>query len=131
MRSLMVLLGNMFRVSRDFTITSVDYEPEDLASQLPCRGTLIREIPGSDRPDYWLASLAVPLTWKDGDEVRNIKFLVISSRYVGQRVSVPMPSRLTIGIAYVVDETVLEDNRLDFHKCRYVAIGEAAGGAVA
>jgi hypothetical protein len=118
----------MLSSSRDFTITSVDYEPEDLGSQIPCRGALIREIPGPDRPDYWLASLVTPLSWKDGETVRSVKFLVISSRYVGQRVSVPMPPRLTIGIAYVLDESVLEDSQLDFHKCKYVAIGEAKGG---
>ncbi len=33
---------------------------------------------------------------------------------------------LLVGIAYVVDSSVLGDSRLDFSKCRYVAIGTAS-----
>lgn len=111
--------------SQDFAIASVDYEPEDLAAQIPCRGTLLREIPGPDGRDYWLASLASPISWKDGSEARSINFLVVSPRYAGERIHVPFPSRVTIGIAFVIDESVLNDRQLDFDKCRYVAIGEA------
>ena len=39
--------------------------------------------------------------------------------------------QLPVGIAYVTDETLLEDDRLDSGKCSYVAIGissETSGG---
>jgi hypothetical protein len=111
--------------TREFRVTSVDYEPADLAAQVPFDGALIREVPGSDRPDYWLASLKLPLDWKDGEAQRAIKHIVISARYSGQSIRVPFPREVTVGIAYIIDESVLYDDRLDFAKCRYVAIGTA------
>ena len=37
------------------TITSVDYAPEELDEQIPIVAELLRELPGDDRPNYWLA----------------------------------------------------------------------------
>ena len=87
-----------------FTITGADYAPEDLHDQTPLRARLIRQIPGTDRPDYWLAELDRPVTWR--------------------RDRVP-GSGVRARIAYVTDQTVLEDDALDSGKCRYVAIGNA------
>ena len=109
--------------SHRFQILNADYEPEDLAAQLPRVGILLRQIPGRDRPDYWLAALDTPLSWNDSGTTREIKHVVLAARYVGQSISLPV-RRLTTGISYVVDESVLDDKELDFHKCRYVAIGE-------
>lgn len=45
------------------TISSVDYSPDDLYDQVPLVVELIREIPGDDRPDYWLGKLREPVHW--------------------------------------------------------------------
>jgi len=39
------------------TVTSVDYAPDELYGQVPFVVNLLRQMPGSDRPDYWLGSV--------------------------------------------------------------------------
>ena len=39
------------------TITVVDHAPADLYGQVPLTIELLRETPGTDRPDYWLGEL--------------------------------------------------------------------------
>lgn len=107
-----------------FEITDVDYAPEDLDDQTPLVARLIRQIPGTDRPDYWLAELDDPVRWTRGNAESQITHLVVSSRYEGTSISEDM-ARLVIGIAYVTDQSALEDETLDFGKCAYVAIGVA------
>jgi len=107
-----------------FTVTGADYAPEDLHDQTPLKARLIRQIPGPDRPDYWLAELDRPVTWRRGSTERRITHLVVCSRHEGTVISEDMAG-LLIGIAYVTDQSVLEDEVLDFGKCQYVAIGTA------
>ncbi len=85
---------------------------------------MIRQIPGTDRLDYWLAELDRPVTWRRGDRERRITHLVVCSRHEGTAISEDMVG-LLIGIAYVNDQSVLGDVALDFGKCQYVAIGTA------
>ncbi len=42
-------------------VTSVDYAPEELHDQVPLVFELLREIPGSDRPDYWIGRCKTPI----------------------------------------------------------------------
>lgn len=105
-------------------ISSVDYAPDELYAQTPFEAVLIREIPGTDRPDYWLAVLATPLRWLRNGVETSVTHLVLAARWQGTRIGRGM-SRMPVGIAYVVDESLLNDARLDFGKCEYVAIGVA------
>ena len=104
------------------TITSVDYAPRDLHEQVPIVVDLIREIPGDDRPDYWLAALKTPIRWLVENHVREVTHLVIAARWEGTTIGAGAQS-LPIGIAYVTDQSVLDDEHLDLAKCAYVAIG--------
>jgi len=45
----------------ELTITGVDYAPEELDEQTPLVVKLLREMPGDDRPDYWLGELKTPI----------------------------------------------------------------------
>ncbi|HEY9285057.1 MAG TPA: hypothetical protein VIP46_16515 [Pyrinomonadaceae bacterium] len=105
-------------------ITSVDYAPDELYEQTPFEAVLLREIPGPDRPDYWLAALPEPIRWLRNGVGISVRHLVLAARWEGTRISRGM-SNMPVGIAYVVDESVLEDAKLDFGKCEYVAIGVA------
>lgn len=112
-------------VATHFTISDVDYAPADLYDQTPVAARLLRRVPGTDRPDYWLAMLEKPLEWEQSPGVRQeVTHLIVCSRYQGTTISESMTD-LVIGIAYVTDESLLEDEKLDFAKCRYVAIGLA------
>jgi hypothetical protein len=106
-------------------VKDVDYAPADLYEQTPFEATLIRQIEGPDRPDYWLASLAKPIRWSNEGVETSIHHLVLAARWVGTRIGYGM-NNLPVNIAYVVDESVLNDSRLNLDKCKYVAIGTAA-----
>ena len=105
-------------------ISVVDYAPEELYEQLPLEAELVREIPGSDRPDYWIARLVAPVLWRGGDTDTLVTHLVLCARWQGTAIEAGMHD-LPVGIAYVRDSSVLEDKLLDFGKCAYVAIGIA------
>ena len=104
------------------TIVSVDYAPEELHEQTPIIIDLVREIPGTDRPDYWLGELDKPIKWIDENREREISHVILAARWEGTRIESGAKD-LSVGIAYVVDESLINDATLDFAKCRYVAIG--------
>jgi hypothetical protein len=108
-----------------YKITDVDYAPEELYSQVPFEVRLLRQIAGPDRPDYWLAKLGKPLLWKnDGKEI-SVTHVILAARYIGAAIG-PGEQTVTVGIAYVVDATAIDDELLDFKKCHYSAIGTAS-----
>ncbi len=109
----------------ELTISSVDYAPDDLCDQLPLRVALLRELPGPDRPDYWLGALVEPVRWvSDHEGFFEITHVVLTARWQGTSIA-HGNTGLPVGIAYVVDQSLLDDDVLDFAKCRYVAIGIA------
>jgi hypothetical protein len=109
-----------------FSVTSVDYAPDDLYEQTPFSATVLRQIPGSDRPDYFLAQLDRPLKWKTEKEESSVTHIVVTPRWVGGALSSAMRTT-PVNIAYVTDLSVLQDAKLDFKKCHYSAIGTADG----
>jgi len=106
-------------------ITSVGYAPSELDEQLPIEIELIRMLPGVDRPDYWLASVKKPVRWLSNNLVREIRYLVVAARWQGTSIG-PGVEHLPIGIAYVTDESLLEDARFELKKAYYAAIGVAS-----
>ena len=106
------------------TVTSVDYAPEELYEQTPFVVDLLREIPGPDRPDYWLGKLQRPIRWLDNNLERQITHLVLAARWQGTQIKAKVEN-LPIGIAYVTDDSQLSESSIDFTKCKYIAIGLA------
>ncbi len=114
----------------ELTITGVDYAPPELGDQTPIIVSLLREIPGDDRPDYWLGEVSVPIRWINENHELKITHLVLAARWEDTRIE-PNAKDLPIGIAYVTDESLLRDEKLDLKKCTFVAIGishETGGG---
>ena len=119
---LIALLGaGMMR----YKITNVDYAPGELYGQVPFDATLLRQMAGPDRPEYWLADLAKPLQWLNDGNEGSVTHLILAARYVGATLG-PGVRTATVGIAYVVDATVMDDASLDLKKCHYSAIGTAS-----
>lgn len=106
------------------TITSVDHAPGDLEGQVPFVVNMIRPLPGDDRPDYWLGALQSPITWLVDNDRRTVSHLVLAARWEGYRIEARVQN-MPVAIAYVVDQSLLDDPQLDFGKCEYVAIGTA------
>jgi hypothetical protein len=109
----------------ELTISSIDYAPEELYGQVPIVAELIRELPGDDRPDYWLARSKRAITWIKDNVQHSITHLVLAARWQGTHIHSSV-ERLPMDIAYITDQTLLDDSRLDFKKCVYVAIGIAS-----
>lgn len=107
------------------TITSVDYNPPELTDQVPFNLSIIRMLPGPDRPDYWLGKLDKPIRWISDKHEREVEYLTVCARWQGTQIE-PNISDMPIGIAYVVDPTQVDDRAVDFEKCKYVAIGVAS-----
>jgi hypothetical protein len=105
-------------------VRSIDTGPTDLEHQLPFQATLLREIAGRDRPDYWLAQLDAPLRWAQPERHYEITHIILATRAVDDRITADMRNT-GVGIAYVIDMTLLQDEQIDFSKCSYVAIGFA------
>jgi hypothetical protein len=105
-------------------VPSVDYAPTELKGQTPIQLELLKKIPGSGCPDYWLAVAGQPIRWlREGQEAR-VSHIIISARWQGTQIG-PGMNQLPIGIAYVTDSSLLDHSFLDFKKCAYVAIGTA------
>jgi hypothetical protein len=112
------------------TITSVDYAPPELEEQLPLKLELLRQLPGDDRPDYWLGFAAKPIRWIDNNIEKTVTHIVVAARWQGTQIA-PGVEDLPIGMAYVTDDSLLRDDHFELSKSRYVAIGlahETSGG---
>jgi hypothetical protein len=110
----------------DLSLRSVAFKTGDKSDQVPLRVTILRQIAGPDRPDYWLGELQKPFRWISGSDPEEfeIKHLVLATQWEGTSIRVGV-TRLPVGIAYVVDPTLLDDRELDLDKIRYVADGVA------
>jgi hypothetical protein len=106
----------------ELIIENVDYAPEELYGQVPIRIELLRELPGPDRPDYWLGKVNTPIKWIENNIEKHITHIVVAARWVGTQIK-PGVRNLPVGISYVTDVSLLEDSELDFKKCYYCAIG--------
>jgi hypothetical protein len=108
----------------NLTVTWVDYNPPELSERLPFTIKLLRQLPGPDRPDYWLGELGSPVAWtKDGHDL-SIDHVVVCARWQGTSIE-PLASDLPINIAYVTDPSQVEDQGVSFDKTEFVAIGGA------
>lgn len=112
------------------TITSVDYASAELYDQVPFDVELLRQLPGDDRPDYWLGHAVKPIRWVDDNVEKTVSHVVVAARWVGTQIA-PGVQNLPIGIAFVTDESLLNDDHFELNKGKYVAIGlahETGGG---
>ena len=110
----------------DIEISSIAKGPEELSYQLPINATVLKKIAGQDRPDYHIAELEKSILWidKEKDIKKEISHIVIIAKKKAETVERSMKD-VKIGIAYVVDDSLLEDAKLNFKKCEYLAVGNA------
>lgn len=96
---------------------NMDNGPENLEKQLPVTIKIIRQIPGPDRPDYWLAECKKPISWQG----KPITHLIVANWLTGHKIQHGMGS-VPLCVSYVTDISQLKDKRVDFNKGVYVAI---------
>jgi hypothetical protein len=107
-------------------IESITKGPKELTYQLPIKAEIQKQIPGKDRPDYYLAELEKPLFWVDEKQDINteVTHLILCTKKKSQSIANDMKA-VIVAIAYVIDEAVITEPVLDFKKCKYVATGTA------
>lgn len=76
------------------------------------------------RRDATGAVLVDPLAFAHDGKQHVIRWVVLASRLAGQSIQ-PSVGRMSVGLAYVVDDAQVELETLDMRKCRYVAVAEA------
>lgn len=115
-----LLLILPYKKKMSFKIIDCDYAPSDLPQQLPIECSIMRTIPGTDRPDYSLAVCKTPIYYNG----QTIKHLVLAPRFVGEHIN-KNTQKITLGVAYVTDDSLIKDKTLSFEKCKYVAVCSA------
>lgn len=110
----------LFNKKIKLKLIDCDYAPKDMSEQLPIECLIERTIPGSDRPDYSIAVCKTPIYY-DG---QTIKYLVAAPRFKGEYIN-KNTREITLGVAYVTDDSLINDKVLSFEKCKYVAICKA------
>lgn len=111
---------DLFKKKLSFRLIDGDCAPSDMPEQLPIECTIMRTIHGSDRADYAIAICRVPLYY----EGQAIKHLVLAPRFAGEHIS-ENTQEIVLGVAYVTDDSLINDKTLSFEKCKYVAICRA------
>ena len=102
-----------------FELKNADSCPNDLPEQLPIRISVLRQMPGPDTSNYWLAKCDAPVRWNERD--RDINYLIVGCRFVGVEMKKGI-GEIALNVAYVTDESILKDRKTNFEKCAYVAI---------
>lgn len=102
------------------TITVVDTHSE-LDEQVPIEVDLIRQLAGSDRPDYWLGIPRKPIVWLSPSGRREINQVTLASRHVGRPI-VTGARGLLVALGYVLDPSAIDGDRVDLRKVHYAEI---------
>lgn len=133
-------------MSSRLRIESVDVGPADLPAQLPAEARLLRQIAGPDRPDYFFAVLDEAIAYRttltalkeqgvdpdaadpqliriddDGSVDLRVFGIVFAARIAGETPHAGMKD-FPVMLAYVIDNTALRDEVLDFKKTVYAAV---------
>jgi hypothetical protein len=89
-------------------------------------GEVIKQLNGSDGSEYYLMKLDKVLEYTERD--KNIplktKYLIIGGRFAGHPL-VKGVNKLVVNVAIVKDETLIEDELLNFSKAIFAGYGEA------
>jgi hypothetical protein len=99
-------------------IVALDDGPEELSKKLPIKIQFLKPLSNADGSDYALAALEKALVYKS----QRIDLLIVGARFEGSRIGHGMED-FPINIAVVTDNSIIDDDVLDFSKGEYVAIG--------
>ena len=103
-----------------FSITDIDSGPAELDEKLPIVAMIFNKLDHEDGTEYYLAALKDSIESKG----RKITHIVIAARVLGQNIG-PKMKDFPINIAYVIDNSLLNQKNMDFKKGEFVAIGFA------
>ncbi|SJN27891.1 hypothetical protein FM104_05780 [Microbacterium esteraromaticum] len=133
-------------MSSRLRIVEAETGPADLPAQLPAEARLLRQVPGPDRPDYFFAVLDEAIAYRttlvalqeqgvnpdaadprlirindDGSVDLRIFGIVFAGRIAGEAPHAGMKN-FPVSLAYVIDNSAIQDGALDFAKIVYAAV---------
>jgi hypothetical protein len=106
------------------SIDSFDCAFVEIEKAAPIQVLLLRQLPGRDRSDYWLGQLEIPLQVPISGEPQTVTYVIVASRWVGHPIR-PGILGVPINLAFVLDESQVDEETVNFSKSRFVAIGSA------
>lgn len=112
----MSLLAPAFSViiDRFDALPSGGYEP------MPVR--IIRRLNSEDGAEYWLGELQKKIVYKKDGRTMTVKYAVVAPGWQGLSFADSFEDG-RVNVAYVTDETLLQDKSMVFAKADYVAFG--------
>lgn len=103
-----------------FLITDIDTGSVELRESLPIEGMIFDKLDHEDGSEYYLATLKEPFQSED----REITYIIIGARNLGEHIA-PKMKDFPINIAYVIDNSIINQKNMDFSKGQFAAIGFA------
>lgn len=83
---------------------------------------VIRQLESDDGSEWWLGRIQNEISYvKDGHEL-TIKYVIVAPGWIGMTFNGDFDG-YRVNLAYVIDESLLEDSKIDFTKTDYVAFG--------
>ena len=103
-----------------FSINDIDTGPIELRERLPVAGMIFEKLNHVDGSEYYLATLK-KLFQSEG---RKITYIIVGARNLGEYIS-PKMKDFAVNIAYVIDDSLINQKNMDFNKGEFAAIGFA------
>ena len=103
-----------------FSINDIDTGPIELRDRLPVAGMIFEKLNHEDGSEYYLATLKEPFQ-RQG---RQITYIIVGARNLGEHIS-PKMKDFPVNIAYVIDDSLINQKNMDFNKGEFAAIGFA------
>lgn len=88
----------------------------------PMSVRIIRRLNSEDGAEYWLGELPSKIAYEKAGRTISVKYAVVAPGWQGMSF-VDAFEDGRVNLAYVTDETLLQDTSMDFAKADYVAFG--------
>ena len=103
-----------------FSITDIDTGSVKLRENIHTEGMIFNKLNHDDGSEYYFATLKKPLQ----SEGRQIIYIIIGARDLREHIG-PKMKNFPINIAYVIDDSLIDQKNMDFNKGEFVAVGFA------
>ena len=99
-----------------FKLKTVDSGEAFLQNQLPANVVIIRQIPGHDTDNYWLAKLDEAIVRND----KKICYLIVCTVFEDEVLTCVGRKNIGLNVARIIDESILYDDFMDFEKAYHI-----------
>ena len=98
-------------------------DPPGIAA--PFAVTLLRRLASTDGAQYWLARPEVQIDYPKAGATVKVGHVIVSPGWMGMSFEKPFHNA-RVNLAYVIDDTQVTQDAVEFSKCDYVAYGNGS-----